>query len=134
MRLDDLIDNLINISGDSLESKIEEAISKTKEELKDLTTETTCFVYSSALGENLRKRHIANRIESTTEYDYPYIHQFNTVRKNDNEIYLIDLTYSQFQSTKFEELLQKGYMLIKENELDEYLQVVGNVNQGKRKR
>lgn len=128
------VEELINLRNNPLEDGIVRAIEKTKKELEGLTTETTCFIYSSALAHNLREEHIANRIESTTEYDYPYIHQFNTVRKNEDEFYLIDLTYPQFQSDKFYELLQKGYMLIREDDINDYLEVVGNVNQSKRKK
>ena len=124
----------LSIMNDPIEDGIIKAIEKTKEELKDLTIEPTCFVYSSSISENLYKEHISNRIDSTTEYDYPNIHQFNIVRKNDDEIYLIDLAYQHFQATKFYELLQKGYMLIREDQLNDYLEVVGNVNQNKRKR
>ena len=128
------IEDIVNIKKEFLEEKIEEAICETKEELEGLTTETTCFIYSSVVGENLRRKHIANKIESTTEYDYPYIHQFNTVFKNDEEFYLIDLTYPQFHCNKFEELLEKGYMLVDEEKFNEYLDVVGNVNRVKRSR
>ena len=128
------IEDTINIKKNFLEEKIEEAINKTKKDLEGLTTEPTCFIYSSVLGDNLRREHIANKIESTTEYDYSYIHQFNTVFKNDDEFYLIDLTYHQFHSAKFEELLEKGYMLVDEEKFNEYLGVVGNVNRVKRSR
>ena len=128
------IEDIVNIKKEFLEEKIEEAICETKEELEGLTTETTCFIYSSILGENLRKKHIANKIESTTEYDYSYIHQFNTVFKNDDEFYLIDLTYPQFKNNSFPELLEKGYMLVDEGKFYEYLNVVGNVNRVKRSR
>ncbi len=98
-------EDIINIKKDSTEEKIEQAIQDTKDELSGLTTDTTCMIYSSYLQENLRKQHLANQIVSTTEFDYPYNHQFNVVPKNDKELYIIDLTYQQFQSDKFPELL-----------------------------
>ena len=127
------VEDIINIKNESIENRIEKAIKETKDELQDLTTETTCFIYSSILGEHLRKEHLANEIVSTTEFGYSYEHQFNVVMKNENTFYLIDLTYSQFQSDKFSELLQKGYMLISREQGREYLDIVGNVNTNKRK-
>jgi CRISPR/Cas system-associated protein Csx1 len=127
------VEDIINIKNESIEDRIEKAIKETKEELKDLTTETTCFIYSSALSRNLYKEHLANEIVSTKEFDYPYEHQFNIVMKNETTFYLLDLTYSQFQSDKFSELLQKGYMLISREQAREYLDEVGNQNQSKRK-
>jgi len=128
------IEDIININKDPIEEKIIKAIEDTKDELSGLTTETTCFIYSSVVADNLRKAHVANQIESTTEYDYPYVHQFVRVPKNDNQFYLIDLTYPQFHSDRFEELEEKGYVLLREDDLYEYLEVVGNVETIRRKK
>ena len=129
------IENIINIKGVSLEEKIKRTIDETKDELSGLTTETTCMIYSSYLSENLRREHIAHEIVSTKEYEYPYEHIFIVVPKDEKSSYIVDLTYEQFQSNKFPELLQKGYILIKEGEqLRNYLDVVGNVNINERKK
>lgn len=122
------IEDIINIKKDNIEEKIEDAIEDTKEELNDLTTERTCLIYSDYLSRNLYDKHVANKIVSTTKYNYPYNHQFNIVPKNEDEFYLIDLTYSQFQSDKFDELEEKGYMLLKNNQYEDYLEIVGNAN------
>ena len=127
------IEDLINIKKDSVEERIKNAIENTKDELKGLTTDTTCMIYSAYLSRNLYKEHLANQIISTDEFDYPYTHQFNVVPKNEEELYLIDLTYPQFQVSEFPELLQKGYILIKGEQIREYLDIVGNVNIDKRK-
>ena len=114
-----------NIKKDSLEERIEKAIEETREELEDLT-EPTCYIYSSVLAENLSKEHLFYEIVSTEDYDYSYKHQFTIIPKNDEELYLIDLMYDHFQSDKFYELLQKGYMLIRGEQCREYLDIVGN--------
>ena len=69
---------------------------------------------------------------STSDYDLPYYHQFNIVPDND-KLYLIDLTFKQFQVSKLNELLQKGYMLVNTDTYEEYLGIVGNVNKEKEK-
>lgn len=128
------IEDLTNIKNLDLEKEIVEAIEETKEELPNLTTDTTCMIYSDYLSRNLTKRHINNRIVSTDEYeDYSYYHKFNIVVKDKNLFYLIDLTYKQFQNDKFSELLQKGYMLVDIDTYQEYLDIVGNVNKEKEK-
>ncbi len=128
------IENLINIKKESIEDRIEKAIEDTKDDLNGLTTATTCFIYSTVLAEHLRKEHLANEIVSTKEFDYPYVHQFNIVLKNKDELFIIDLTYPQFQNDKFQELLQKGYMLVNKEQSKEYLDIVGNANIDKKKK
>ena len=44
-----------------------------------------------------------------------------------------DLTFKQFQVSKLNELLQKGYMLVNTDTYGEYLDIVGNVNKEKEK-
>lgn len=128
------IEELINIKNLDLEKGIIEAIEETKEELPNLTADTTCMIYSDYLSRNLTKRHINNRIVSTDEYeDYSYYHRFNIVTKDKGSFYLIDLTFKQFQVSKFPELLQKGYMLVDIDTYEEYLDIVGNVNKEKEK-
>lgn len=127
------VEELIHINKNNIEDSIKRAIDKTKDELYGLTTQSTCMIYSSYLSRNLYNEHIPNKLETTTKYKYPYHHQFNIVQKNKDEFYLIDLTYTQFQSTKFYELLQKGYILINSEEYLEYLEVVGNVKEEKEK-
>ena len=128
MRLEDLT----NIKKLDIEKEIIEAIQDTKDELPNLTTDTTCMIYSDYLSRNLTKRHVINRIVSTSDYDLPYYHQFNIVPDND-KLYLIDLTFKQFQVSKLNELLQKGYMLVNTDTYGEYLDIVGNVNKEKEK-
>ena len=123
------IENIINIKNESIEDRIEKAIKDTKDELDGLTVDTTCMIYSSYITRNLYKEHLINKLVSTTELNYSYNHQFNIVPKNKNELYLIDLTFKQFQSDNFKELLQKGYILIDIDMYMEYLDVVGNVKE-----
>jgi len=126
------IEDLTNIKKLDIEKEIIEAIQDTKDELPNLTTDTTCMIYSDYLSRNLTKRHVINRIVSTSDYDLPYYHQFNIVPDND-KLYLIDLTFKQFQVSKLNELLQKGYMLVNTDTYGEYLDIVGNVNKEKEK-
>lgn len=126
------IEDLTNIKKLDIEKEIIEAIQDTKDELSNLTTDTTCMIYSDYLSRNLTKRHVINRIVSTSDYDLPYYHQFNIVPDND-KLYLIDLTFKQFQVSKLNELLQKGYMLVNTDTYGEYLDIVGNVNKEKEK-
>ena len=126
------IEDLTNIKKLDIEKEIIEAIQDTKDELPNLTTDTTCMIYSDYLSRNLTKRHVINRIVSTSDYDLPYYHQFNIVSDND-KLYLIDLTFKQFQVSKLNELLQKGYMLVNTDTYGEYLDIVGNVNKEKEK-
>lgn len=126
------IEDLTNIKKLDIEKEIIEAIQDTKDELPNLTTDTTCMIYSDYLSRNLTKRHVINRIVSTSDYDLPYYHQFNIVPAND-KLYLIDLTFKQFQVSKLNELLQKGYMLVNTDTYGEYLDIVGNVNKEKEK-
>lgn len=126
------IEDLTNIKKLDIEKEIIEAIQDTKDELPNLTTDTTCMIYSDYLSRNLTKRHVINRIVATSDYDLPYYHQFNIVPDND-KLYLIDLTFKQFQVSKLNELLQKGYMLVNTDTYGEYLDIVGNVNKEKEK-
>lgn len=128
------IEDIINIKKENVEEKIENAIETTKNELPGLTTDTTCIIYSTYLSRNLYREHLANQIVSTEYFNYPYLHQFNVIPKNENELYIIDLTYKQFQNDEFNELLQKGYMVVNKEQYRKYLDLVGNVNVNKRKR
>lgn len=126
------LEDLINIKKINIEEQIQQAIQETKEELFNLTTDTTCMIYSDYLSRNLTKRHVVNRVVSTKDYDLPYEHKFNISPKNENEMYLMDLTYPQFQSTEFEDLNDKGYTIVDNGEYDDYLEIVGNVNISKK--
>ena len=126
------LEDLINIKKINIEEQIQQAIQETKKELFNLTTDTTCMIYSDYLSRNLTKRHVVNRVVSTKDYDLPYEHKFNISPKNENEMYLMDLTYPQFQSTEFEDLNDKGYTIVDNEEYDDYLEIVGNVNISKK--
>lgn len=129
MRLEDLI----NIKKLNIEEQIQEAIQDTRDELDGLTKETTCMIYSDYLSRNLTKRHVVNRVVSTKDYKYPYEHRFNIAPKDEDNMYLMDLTYSQFEDSEFPELLEEGYMIVDQDDYKAYLEVVGNVNIEKRK-
>ena len=101
--------NILNVNK---EEAIQEVVNKTKSELEGLTTERTCKVYSDYISRNLHSKNILHRNIVLNEEDY----------------YLIDLTYSQFNNFDFVDLLLDGYMIISKNELKEYMNIVGRNN------
>lgn len=122
------LEDLINIKKLDIVQEIEDAIQETRDELLNLTTDTTCMIYSDYLSRNLTKRHVVNKVISTKDYNLPYEHKFNITPKNEKEMYLIDLTYPQFQSEEFEDLNDNGYTIVNNEEYNDYLKIVGNVN------
>ena len=117
-----------------IEERIIKAIEDTKDELNALDIDPTCYMYCSVLAEHLDNERLHNQIVSTTEYDYPYEHQFNMVPKDDDYFYIIDLKFKPFQASKFKDLHEKGYMLVNIEECKEYLDVVGNTQVDIRKK
>lgn len=114
----------LNILGLDKESIIVDVINQTKEQLKGLTTDRTCMIYSSYISNNLRSNNIVHRNIDTEKLGYNYSHHFSLVPNEDN-YYLIDLTYSQFNNFEFIDLIIDGYMNIGKDELKRYLEIVG---------
>ena len=124
--MNDLYD-LINIKKIDKEEEIKNAIKEVKTSLEKLDTERTCMIYSSYIKESLSKKNIVARIIDTKDLGIDYSHHFCMVPKNKNEYYLIDLTFNQFgQHYLFDDLYEKGYMLIDNNILAEYLEIFNN--------
>lgn len=117
--------DLINLNNIDIEEAIKEIISDVRSELKDLDTDKTCKIYSSYVTEGLRRKHIVNRIVDSKDLDCLYSHRFNLVPADGKEYYLIDLTYEQFDSEDFPELIQDGYMKVNDKTFNRYLDVVG---------
>ena len=117
--------DLLNIARIEKEEAIIEAIEKTKKELENLTTESTCLIYSSYLTRNLGKLHILNKLINTKDYDYPYEHQFNLIPLDERNAYLVDLCFEQFHSPKLKSLKLDGYIIVDDKMLETYLEIVG---------
>ena len=115
------------------EDKIKIAIQDTKDELRDLENEPNNATYISVLATNLEKQRTHYEVVSTSNYDYPNEHEFIAVPKSDDELYILDLSFKPFQSDKFKELTDEGYILINREQCREYLDVVGNVKINERK-
>ena len=119
------INDILNLDGVDINEKIVDAIDMSRVELEKLTTDLTCKLYSSAVKDNLNKKHVINRIINTKDLGLPYEHQFNIAYGN-GDYYLIDLTYKQFKSADFIDVLLQGYTKIDNDDLQDYLSIVGN--------
>lgn len=115
-----------NIYGLDVEDELIEAISITRSNLNTLTEERTCKIYSSYLLEELHKRHIPARIVNTIDLGFNYEHQFILVSSNEASYFLSDLTFSQFNSNNFNQLLTRGYQPMNDNEFNYYLGIITN--------
>ena len=113
--------NILNVNKEEV---IKEVINKTKSELDGLTKERTCKVYSDYISHNLHLKNILHRNIDTKDFDYNYSHKFCIV-PNEEDYYLIDLTYSQFNNFEFVDLLIDGYTDITKDELKRYMDIVG---------
>lgn len=116
--------NYTNILGLDKEEVIIDVINSIKNELKDLTTDRTCKIYSDYVSSYLRSKYILNRNIDTGEFGCDYSHKFCLVPKEE-DYYLIDLTYSQFNNLEFLDLLIDGYMIVNKEELKRYIEIVG---------
>ena len=103
----------VNISNIPLETRIKLSIDETKKQLKDVTTERTCKIYSRYLFSYLSQNHVVGKIISTKDLGANYDHYFVIVPINTYEYYLIDLTYPQFKNKElFKDLYDKGYEVV----------------------
>lgn len=118
-------DRLLNINCIDIEKSIKEAIKDTKDDIKGLSLERMCQVYTSYLFESLKRRHLIVRIINTKDLGLDFEHFFILVNDNVNGFYLCDLTFSQFNSDYFPDILRDGYQKITSIELNEYLTIVG---------
>ena len=114
----------LNILDVDKEDIISDVIKNTKNQLEGLTTERTCKVYSNYISYNLHSKNVLHRNIDTEELGYKYSHKFCLIPKEE-DYYLIDLTYSQFNNFEFIDLLIDGYMIISKEELARYLEIVG---------
>ena len=117
--------NILNIKNQDIEVVIRDSIKEVKEKLKGLDYNQTCLIYSSALFEILKRKHILVHIINTLDLGYSYLHQFLLVYDG-NKYYLIDLTYKQFNDNSLSDLNENGYIEIDDNTFKFYLKVVTN--------
>ena len=117
--------NILNIKNQDIEVVIRDSIKEVKEKLKGLDYNQTCLIYSSALFEILKRKHILVHIINTLDLGYSYLHQFLLVYDG-NKYYLIDLTYKQFNDNSLSDLNENGYIEIDDNIFKFYLKVVTN--------
>ncbi len=117
--------NILNIKNQDIEEVIRDSIKEVKEKLKGLDYNQTCLIYSSALFEILKRKHILVHIINTLDLGYSYLHQFLLVYDG-NKYYLIDLTYKQFNDNSLSDLNENGYIEIDDNTFKFYLKVVTN--------
>ena len=120
----DLYNKMLNIKNLNIKKEIEESISKTKQELDNLTENQTCKIYSSKVYEKLTEKGIIARLIDTKDFGNYYSHMF-VIATLGKDNYLIDLTYKQFnEEEKLPSLLNNGYILLNEDIFKEYLGVV----------
>ena len=117
--------NILNIKNQNIEEIIQESIKEVKENLQGLDYNQTCLIYSSALFEILKRKHILVHIINTLDLGYSYLHQFLLVYDGNN-YYLIDLTYRQFNDNSLSDLNKNSYIKIDNNIFKYYLKVVTN--------
>ena len=117
---------MLNIANKDQEAMFKLAIDKTKNELRGLTKEQMCMVYSSYLYNNLKDLSILAYIIDTTELGFNYLHRFILVPNNDTA-YLLDLTYQQFikdEDKVLTKLVTDGYQKIDNDTYNYYLNKV----------
>lgn len=118
---------LLNIKGENTEKLIEEAIKEVQTELANLDYERMCLVYNSYLYNTLLKKHVLVHIIDTSDLNLSYEHRFLLVFDG-KEYYLCDLTYSQFKSSEFPELISKGYQKCSDEDIKRYLNIISKEN------
>ena len=123
-----LYDVMNNITGVDKEKTINAAITNVKQILNGLITEQTCKIYSSYLLRELTKMHLTARLINTLNLGLVYEHEFILV-PNTTNYYLIDLTFQQFpkQSSNLENLLKKGYQLIDNQTIKDYINTISPI-------
>lgn len=124
--MDMKLEDLLNLDGSNIEDKIVDSIDDVRNTLKDLTTDLTCKIYSDYMRESLGNKHVISKVVNTSDLDLPYEHQFNIALDGLDNYYLIDLTYKQFKTKEFIDLLLCGYMKINDEQFNRYLEIVGN--------
>ena len=120
----DLYDKMLNINNLDIEEEIKLTISDVKKELSELTTDQTCKIYSSMIYEKLKEKGILSKLIDTENFGNDFSHMF-VIALDNNDKYLIDLTYEQFkEKEKLNDLLTNGYIKIDDETFKDYLEIV----------
>lgn len=112
-----------NIRGVNAEEEIKNAIYTVKNELFGLTENQTCVIYSSHVFDELKQRHLNVRLINTLDLGLNFEHYFVLV-SSEGKYFIVDLTYSQFSNSNFNEILVNGYMMVDNNKLNKYLSLI----------
>lgn len=126
----ELYNMLKNISGKNNEEELKKCISNVRNTLNGLEPYRTCKIYSSFLLNELNKQHIPARLINTLDLGLKYEHIFILVPSNKTGYFLVDLTFSQFNSKleQLNQLLNNGYQFMTDNNLKEYLNIISKGN------
>ena len=121
--------DLVNIKGQDLESVIKDVRKKVSFALPDLDKSQTCLIYSSYVYYYLTDQNVLCYFVNTNEdYDTDYEHYFVYVPYDENNRYVIDLTYSQFgEDEKFSDMYKNGYMLLSKEKYQDYLHKIASI-------
>ena len=117
--------SLFDLFNNDIEYRIIDSIDEVEKELKGLTKECTCMIYSSYITRKLRDKHVINRCINTKDLGYSYEHQFNLVPFDDKNYYLIDLCFEQFHKDDFDSLKQDGYIVVNDSLFRKYMNIDG---------
>lgn len=128
----DFYEKLINVRGKDIESEIRDSLKAACDYYGDLTTERTCFIYSSKIFEELKSRGVSARfIDTENDLDCSYLHYFVLVPYNKDMFYLVDPTFKQFSMDEdckdlFKDLLTCGYTVIDDEKWSSFLKIINS--------
>lgn len=120
-----LMDKL-NILNKNVDEDVSSAIKEVRKQLDGLYEERTCKIYNSYLYNELKKRHVHVRLINTNDLNIGYEHYFVLILTLSNRYFIGDLTYSQFNSSDFIELVEKGFMRVDDDRFNKYLNIISN--------
>lgn len=119
-----LYDKMLNINNLDIEEEIKTTINDVKNELSELTTDQTCKIYSSMIYEKLKEKGVLSKLIDTENFGNDFSHMF-VIALDNNDKYLIDLTYEQFkEKDKLNSLLTDGYIKVDDDTFKDYLEIV----------
>jgi len=120
----ELYDLIKNIRGNNNEDILKEKINTVRNRLDGLNEKNKCKIYSAALYDELKRKHIPCRVISTLDLGAIYDHYFVLVPNNTKGYYIADLTFSQFNKDDFSELLNNGYLYMDDKLFNKYIHIV----------
>ncbi len=122
----DLYNMIKNVYGKNIQEELVKAISIVKEKLYNLTKERMCKIYNGYLLNELSNHHLPARLINTLDLGLTYEHVFLLIPSENQEYFLVDLTFSQFNSNddSFQSLLINGYQLVDDLTLNKYISIV----------